>query len=63
MATGCTDNYYAVDLVGIVTGPLDDAGTIVTFGTPTPVWTEADDTTDALQCSAVALGGFNGLNS
>ena len=63
MATGCTDNYYAVDLVGIVTGPLGSDGAIVTFDTPTPVWTEADGTTDAVQCSAVALGGFNGLNS
>ena len=62
MATGCTDNYYTVDLVGIVTGPLD-AAAIVTFDTPTPVWTEADGTTNAVQCNAVALGGFNGLNS
>ena len=63
MATGCTDNYYTVDLVGIVTGPLGDPGTIVTFDTPTPVYTDADGTTDAVQCNAVALGGFNGLNS
>ena len=60
--TACTDTAYAVDLVGIVTGPLDDPGEIVTFNTPVPVWTEADGT-ETLQCSSVALGGFNGLNS
>lgn len=61
--TACTETSNTVDLVGIVTGPLDDPGEIVTFNTPVPVWTEADGTTIALQCSAVALGGFNGLNS
>lgn len=66
MATTACTSYYTVDLVGIVPGPLDDPGEIVTFNTPQPVWTVNNDsgTTDiALQCNAVAIGGFNGLNS
>lgn len=64
--TACTDNNYTVNLVGIVTGPLDNPGQIVTFKTPKPIWSEAELTGPsnmAVQCSAVAIGGFNGLNS
>lgn len=61
--TGCTNNIYTVNLVGIVSGTGSTEGSIVTFRTPTPVWTESDGSSVALQCSAVAIGGFNGLNS
>jgi len=64
--TGCTDNIYTVNLVGYVPGAINADGTIVTFKTPKPVWSEAELTgasNMAVQCSAVALGGFNGLNS
>ncbi len=64
--TGCTNNIYTVNLVGFVPGTGDTDGSIVTFRTPTPVLSEAELTGPsnmALQCSAVAIGGFNGLNS
>ena len=64
--TGCTNNIYTVNLVGYVPGTINTDGTIVTFKTPVPVWSEAALTGPsnmALQCSAVAIGGFNGLNS
>ena len=64
--TGCTNNIYTVNLVGFVPGTGDTDGSIVTFRNPTPVWSEAEFTGPsimALQCSAVAIGGFNGLNS
>ena len=63
--TACT-SYYTVNLVGYVPGTGLTAGNIVTFNTPKPVWTEPQvtgATAIALQCSAVAIGGFNGLNS
>lgn len=60
--TACTSNNTAV-VVGYVPGTGQTVGEIVTFNTPHPVWTEADNTTIAIQCSAIALGGFNGLNS
>lgn len=63
--TACTSN-YTVNLVGYVPGTGTTVGSIVTFNTPKPVWTNANQTDPsqvALQCSAVALGGFNGLNS
>ena len=64
--TGCTNNIYTVNLVGFVPGVGEASGNTVTFKTPAPVWSEAELTGPsnmALQCSAVALGGFNGLNS
>jgi len=64
--TGCTDNIYTVNLVGYVPGTGSTDGTIVTFKTPKPVWSEGGLTGPsnmAVQCSAVAIGGFNGLNS
>ena len=60
--TACTSNNTAV-VVGYVPGTGQTVGTIVTFNTPRPVWTESDGTSIALQCSAITLGGFNGLNS
>lgn len=59
--TACTSN-YTVDLVGYVPGTGTTVGAVVTFNTPKPVWTDSDEVI-ALQCSAVAIGGFNGLNS
>lgn len=59
--TACTSN-YTVNLVGYVPGTGLTAGNVVTFNTPKPVWTDSDDVI-ALQCNAVAIGGFNGLNS
>lgn len=59
--TACTSN-NTVNLVGYVPGTGLTAGTIVTFNTPKPVWTDSNNAV-ALQCSAVAIGGFNGLNS
>ena len=64
--TGCTNNNYTVNLVGYVPGTGSTDGSVVTFKTPTPVWSEAQLTGPSnmsLQCSAVAIGGFNGLNS
>ena len=37
-------------------------GNVVTFTAPKPVYSDYSGTTD-LQCNAVALGGFNGLNN
>ena len=59
--TACTSN-YTVNLVGYVPGTGLTAGNVVTFNTPKPVWTDSDEVI-ALQCSAGAIGGFNGLNS
>jgi hypothetical protein len=60
--TACTSNNTAV-VVGYVPGTGTTVGSVVTFNTPRPVWTEADGSTVAIQCSAITLGGFNGLNS
>jgi hypothetical protein len=60
--TACTSNNTAV-VVGYVPGTGTTVGSIVTFNTPRPVWTESDGSSIALQCSAITLGGFNGLNS
>jgi len=63
--TACTNNNYNTVVVGVannLTGGTD----IVTFKTPKPVWTNAkytDKSQEAFQCGAVAIGGFNGLNS
>lgn len=66
MATTACTSYYTVNLVGYVPGTGNTVGSVVTFNTPKPVWTDTDYTSPsqvALQCNAVALGGFNGLNS
>ena len=64
--TACTNTNLTVNLVGYVPGTGDTTGNIVTFKTPAPVWGETQltgATNIALQCSAVAIGGFGGLNS
>jgi hypothetical protein len=63
--TACT-SYYTTVVTGYVPGTGATTGTIVTFTTPKPVW--SDNVSGAanvvsLQCNAVALGGFNGLNN
>lgn len=59
--TACT-SYYTTTVVGYVPGSGDTVGSIVTFNTPKPVWSDTSGRTD-LQCNAVAIGGFNGLNN
>lgn len=59
--TACT-SYYTTVVRGYVAGSGDTLGTVVTFNTPKPVYSDYSGTTD-LQCNAVTLGGFNGLNN
>lgn len=63
MATTACTSYNTAVVVGYVSGTGDTVGNIVTFNTPHPVWTETDNSTSAIQCSTITLGGFNGLNS
>jgi hypothetical protein len=58
--TACTSNYTYV-LRGIVEGSGTTPGSVVTFNTPKPVWTDSNNQV-SLQCMSVAIGGFNGLN-
>lgn len=60
--TACT-SYNTAVVTGFVPGSGASVGNIVTFNTPRPTWSESDGTQIALQCSAIAIGGFNGLNS
>lgn len=59
--TACT-SYYNTVVIGYVPGTGTTVGNVVTFNTPKPVYSDYSGTTD-LQCNAVALGGFNGLNN
>jgi len=59
--TACT-SYYTTVVTGYVPGSGDTLGSVVTFNTPKPEWTDSNGQ-KALQCNAVALGGFNGLNN
>lgn len=63
--TACT-SYYTTTVVGYVPGTGATTGTIVTFNTPKPVWSDnvsGSANVVSLQCNGVALGGFNGLNN
>lgn len=63
--TACT-SYYTTTVVGYVPGTGTTTGNIVTFTTPKPVWNDnvsSGTSIVSLQCNAVALGGFNGLNN
>jgi len=63
MATSaCTSSIYTTTVVGYVPGTGDTVGSVVTFNTPNPVWGDTTNQTN-LQCNAVTLGGFNGLNN
>ena len=59
--TACTNNYYKTVVVGVANN-VTGGTSIVTFNTPTPEWTDATGQ-QSKQCSAVAIGGFNGLNN
>ena len=58
--TACT-SYYTTVVTGIANN-VTGGTAIVTFGTPTPVWSNTTGGT-INQCDAVAIGGFNGLNN
>jgi hypothetical protein len=59
--TACT-SYYTTTIVGFLPGSGASAGNVVTFTAPKPVWTDTNGV-NSLQCNAVAIGGFNGLNN
>ena len=59
--TACT-SYYTTTIVGFLPGSGQSAGNVVTFYTPKPDYGSVTNTTN-LQCNAVTLGGFNGLNN
>jgi len=59
--TACT-SYYTTVVTGYLPGSGSTTGTIVTFNTPKPEWTDANGQ-QAKQCNGVELGGFNGLNN
>jgi len=40
--TGCTNTNLTVNVVGYLPGTGSTVGNIVTFRTPTPVWSEAE---------------------
>lgn len=63
MATTACTSYNNTVVIGYLPATGTTTGTIVTFNTPKPVWTETDGSSIALQCNSIALGGFNGLNS
>lgn len=59
--TACT-TYYSTTVTGYVAASGDSVGTVVTYTTPKPDYGSATNTTD-IQCNAIRLGGFNGLNN
>jgi hypothetical protein len=59
--SGC-NNSNSYILTGIVEGSGTTPGSVVTFNTPKPVWTNSRGSVRT-QCDSVAIGGFNGLNS
>ncbi len=40
--TACTNNYYNTVVVGYVPGTGTTVGSVVTFNTPKPEWTDSD---------------------
>jgi hypothetical protein len=58
--TACT-SYYTTVVRGIANN-VTGGTSIVTFTTPTPVWSNTTGGT-INECSSVTLGGFNGLNN
>jgi hypothetical protein len=59
--TACTNNYYNTVVTGVANN-LTGGTSIVTFNTPKPQWADENNQT-TIQCNAVSLGGFNGLNN
>ena len=62
MATTACTSYYTTVVVGYVPASGVTTGNVVTFNTPKPEWTDSNSD-KALQCNAVTIGGFNGLNN
>ena len=60
--TACT-SYYTTVVKGYVPGSGDTVGTVVTFTTPKPDYGTVTNNSTNLQCNAVTIGGFNGLNN
>ena len=60
--TACTDNYYSTTVVGYVPASGSTVGSVTTFKTAKPEWTDGDGNR-TIQCNAIAIGGFEGLNS
>lgn len=58
MAVSACTSYYRTTIIGF--SPLANA--VVTFANPTPIASNVTGGT-IYQCSAVTLGGFNGLNN
>lgn len=62
MPTSACTSYYTTTITGYLPGSFPFTGSIVTFGTPTPVWSNTTGGT-INECNAVTIGGFNGLNN
>jgi hypothetical protein len=62
MPTSACTSYYTTTVTGFLPGSGSSAGNVVTFATPTPVWSNVTGGT-INQCSAITIGGFNGLNN
>jgi hypothetical protein len=60
--TACTSSVYNTVVTGYVPGTGSTTGSVVTFTTPKPDYGSSDNSTN-LQCNAVTIGGFNGLNN
>lgn len=54
--TACTSTIYTYVI------PASSTGGTATITPPKPIWSDATGVDD-LQCGAVTLGGFNGLNN
>jgi hypothetical protein len=62
MATTACTSYYTTIITGYLPGTGTTTGSVVTYGTPTPVWSNTTGGT-VYECNAVTLGGINGLNN
>jgi hypothetical protein len=58
MAVNACTSYYKVTIIGWSIG----SSTAINFANPTPIASNVTGGT-IYQCSAVTLGGFNGLNN
>lgn len=62
MPTSACTSYYTTTITGFLPGSGASAGNVVTFTTPTPVWSDVTGGT-INQCNLVTIGGINGLNN
>jgi hypothetical protein len=53
---------YETIVTGYLPGTGDTVGSIVTFDTPHPIYSNGENK-EIIQMNAVTIGGFNGLNS